>query len=176
MRAKAGADDGRQAVLPADDGRVRHHPADVGYGGSDAAEDGRPTGGGDGADQHFAGLDLFQFGGVDTDCIPWGNGVADYSTGGRAPLDERALSEAAGICGGVALDWNGNTVLDLSPVAVDLNGDGTRSVLTDHDDWDSIVFYGPLATADGAPVGPHAEDEPEIITEQPVPPHARQVP
>jgi hypothetical protein len=119
---------------------------------------------------------LFQFGGVDTDCIPWGNGVADYSTGGRAPLDERALSEAAGICGGVALDWNGNTVLDLSPVAVDLNGDGTRSVLTDHDDWDSIVFYGPLATADGAPVGPHAEDEPEIITEQPVPPHARQVP
>jgi hypothetical protein len=118
---------------------------------------------------------LFQFPGVDTDCTPAGNGVADYSSGDRADLDEHALHEADGICGGVALDWNGNSVLDLSPVAVDINGDGSLSVLTDHDDWGNIEFFGPFVTSDGAPVGPRLPDT-EIISEQPVPPHAQQVP
>lgn len=118
----------------------------------------------------------YQFPGVDTGCDAAGDGVAGYSTGGRAALDEGALLEAAGVCGGVALDWNGNTVLDLAPVAVDVNGDSSLTVLTDHDDWGNLELYGAFASPDGAPVAPRDQAEREIITEEPVPPHARQVP
>ena len=78
--------------------------------------------------------------------------------------------EADGICGGVALDWNGNTVLDLTPVAVDVNNfDGILGLLTDHDDW-SAMNLAAINDFDGASPNSHDDhDHPEVISEQPVP-------
>lgn len=104
----------------------------------------------------------YQFPGVDTNCNVAGDGVLDFSAGARASLDENALSEAAGVCGGVALDWNGNSLLDAGTVAVDVNADTTRTVLHDHDDWD-FIWMAAVRDLDGAPAVT------EIITEQPVP-------
>jgi hypothetical protein len=54
-------------------------------------------------------------------------------------------------------------------VVADTNGDGlTNSVHHDHDDW-AAVDLGGLGDNDGARV----LTEPEIITEPPVPAHAR---
>lgn len=78
---------------------------------------------------------IFQFPGVDTNCDVAGNGVLDYSRGVLASLNENALIEANGVCGGVALDWNGNSILDTSPVSVDINGDGAKNTLSDNNDW-----------------------------------------
>jgi hypothetical protein len=108
----------------------------------------------------------YQFPGVDTNCNVAGDGVLDFSAGARASLDENALSEAAGVCGGVALDWNGNGLLDAGTVAVDVNGDTTRTVLHDHDDWD-FMWLPAVRDSDGAPLAT------EVISEQPVPEHAR---
>ncbi len=109
----------------------------------------------------------YQFPGVDTDCNVSGNGVLNFSTGGRIVLVESALNEANGVCGPgtVALDWNGNSVLDAGPVSVDLNGDALLGTLTDWNAWATLNFGG-LNDADGA--APFSE--PEVVTEQPVPP------
>lgn len=109
----------------------------------------------------------YQFPGVDTDCNVAGNGVLNFSTGSRITLVEPSLNEANGVCGAgtVALDWNGNTVLDLSPVSVDVNGDTLLSTLTDWNDWATLSFNG-VNDGDGA----SPLSEPEIVTEQPVPP------
>ena len=58
---------------------------------------------------------------------PAGDGKLDYSTGARPSLDEFALSETAGICNGVDVDWNGNVVIDPGTVAVDMNHEGGGS-------------------------------------------------
>jgi hypothetical protein len=110
----------------------------------------------------------FQFPGIDTNCNGAGDGVLDYSHGTRAALNENALSEAAGICNGVAIDWNGNHLLDAGTVAVDINnGDGLFQVLTDFNDWSALNFTGISDTNGGASlIGP------ELVTEQPVPPSA----
>lgn len=109
----------------------------------------------------------YQFPGVDTGCDVAGDGVLDFSTGARITLLESLLIEANGVCGAgtIALDWNGNAVLDLSPVSADVNFDGLLSTLTDWNDWATLNFSG-VSEADGA--SPFTE--PEIVTEQPVPP------
>ena len=106
----------------------------------------------------------YQWPGVDTDCDVAGNGVLAYSTGSRNTLNELSLLEAAGVCNGVAIDWNANSTIDQAPIARDINnGDGLYSVLGDFNDWDAMNF-GAINDGDGAPVGKR-----ELITEQPVP-------
>jgi hypothetical protein len=110
----------------------------------------------------------FQFPGVDSNCTPSGDGVLDYSRGLRAALDESSLREDVGLCGGVAVDWNLNGLIDPSSVAADINNrDGLLSNLTDHDDWANLSFGG-TAEADGMRVA-----EPVVVTEQRVPLAAR---
>ncbi len=116
----------------------------------------------------------YQFPGVDTNCTVAGDGKLDYSPGGRASLNETALSEPAGICGGVEVDWDGDTIIDSGTVAVDINqSGGSMSVLSDFDDW-SAVRLDRVVDSDGAgvrnPLDPHDQ---LIITEQPVPLSAR---
>ena len=106
----------------------------------------------------------YQFPGVDNDCTVPGNGVLDFSRGVRITLDENDLDEGAGICNGVDVDWNGNTVIETGVVA-DINDlDGLFGVLADSNDWASVSYSG-VGNADGARAA-----EPEVITEQPVPP------
>jgi hypothetical protein len=88
----------------------------------------------------------YQFDGVDTDCTPPGDGLLDYSHGGRLSLDETDLDETAGICGAPPWDWNGDDVLE-DGVATDVNPEaefplalcgGSLTVLHDHDDWGAV--------------------------------------
>lgn len=92
----------------------------------------------------------YQFAGVDAQCT--GNGSAssaNFSSGGRMPLDENAIDERVGVCGSPAVDWNGNGVVE-PVVAFDLNpsynadcGSPMR-VLDDFDDWSNLEFSGVL--------------------------------
>jgi hypothetical protein len=82
----------------------------------------------------------YQFSGVDTDCQLGGDGRLDYSTGGRAALDENALDERLGMCGGVPVDWNFNGAIESS-VQADINaGDGVFEVLRDSNDWGGLIL------------------------------------
>jgi hypothetical protein len=114
----------------------------------------------------------FQFPGIDTGCDGIGDGLLSYSVGTRAALNEFSLLETAGICNDVDKDWNGNGIIDASPVAVDINGDGGGSTLTDYNDWANLVFTG-LLDGDGAAVFDEHDHDRELITEQPVPASAR---
>lgn len=120
----------------------------------------------------------FQFAGIDTDCNAIGNDVPDYSTGERPTLDESALDERAGVCGlaaGVPLDWDNDAQIDSVLVSADINpwregrpdvsGDGTISVLTDHNDWANLWFVS--VSPGGAML--RMEREPVIITERRLP-------
>ncbi len=110
-----------------------------------------------------------QFPGVDDDCVLGRDDMLDYSRGQRAALNENALVEANGVCGGVGIDWNGNSSLDPGTVTVDINGDSYLSTLTDHDDWSNLYFTGVVAGA-GAGTGPsRSPSSTTTITEQPVP-------
>ncbi len=114
----------------------------------------------------------YQFPGVDTDCTPPANGLLDYSRGVRIDLDENALNEFAGICGGPAWDWDGDGLIE-SLVSTDINSSdtsqasncgGTYTLLRDFNDWAAILFTG-LSDGD-RPILP-----PEIITcDNPAPP------
>lgn len=101
----------------------------------------------------------FQFFGVDTDCDGQSDDLLDFSRGLRAPLNENALLETNGVCNGVDIDWNGNSVIDAAAIAQDINGSGTRTTLTDFDDWSNIVL-GAVKDGDGAPLGPT-----QVVTE-----------
>lgn len=110
----------------------------------------------------------YQFDGIDTDCKPGGDGVMDYSTGARAPLDETHLDETSGICGGVAINWNPvdggvltDTSQDINPYTNFSNPvfwqtqecGGLLTVLTDHDDFAALDLTGlPGAPGGGKPV------------------------
>lgn len=103
----------------------------------------------------------YQFGGVDTDCIPDADGVLDYSNGINPDLNETNLDETQGICGGPSpFDWNQDTDATDVGIAVDINhdwngpgpyppGDGILELLKDHDDW-SNLFYSGILDGDGA--------------------------
>jgi len=64
-----------------------------------------------------------------------------YSEGMAADLDETNLDETVGICDGVGIDWNGNSVMETG-ISANINpDDGTGiSVLDDYDEWHNIVF------------------------------------
>jgi hypothetical protein len=98
----------------------------------------------------------YQFDGVDNNCTPPGNGVLNYSSGTRPPLNESNLDESRGICGsqfGPSVDWNFDGFINFG-VFADINidpsgfGDGFLGVLFDNNDWTSLSLGG-LADADG---------------------------
>lgn len=82
----------------------------------------------------------YQFAGVDADCTPPGDGVLDYSRGANPTLDENDLNERDGICGGVPWDFDLDGTIEENPVTYDVNFDASLSVLSDHDDWSSLVY------------------------------------
>ncbi|MBX3284586.1 MAG: hypothetical protein KF703_04510 [Actinobacteria bacterium] len=104
----------------------------------------------------------YQFPGIDTNCTVPGDGLLSYSVGARASLNENALIETDGICSGVDVDWNANSVIDAAAVSVDINQDGGKSVLSDYNDWANINLAA-VTNAGASPFGP------EVVTEQPVP-------
>ena len=106
---------------------------------------------------------LYQFNGIDTDCKKGGDGVANYSIGVRAPLDEKHLDETVGMCGGVAIDWNTQDGGLLTDTSKDLNVysgaeatstqnqecSGLLTVLVDHDDFGALNLKGLPGGPDG---------------------------
>lgn len=123
---------------------------------------------------------LFQLDGL---MILGSTGHYDYSRFGAdtiGHLDENALSEPAGFgttgpamstygsayaCGtsgsvvldnltAVPVDWNCDTVVDSSPVAHDVNNDGSLDLLTSFDDWANLVYTGGSIAGAGAGVAP----------------------
>jgi hypothetical protein len=116
----------------------------------------------------------YQFYGVDDDCTPVGDGVLDYSHGDNLSLNEDNLDEAAGICGGVAWDWNEDLDVLDSGFAADINRDWSDSmasgdtffeVLSDYDDWSNLNYTG-ITDSDGAGMGSR---ERELVFCQPFP-------
>jgi hypothetical protein len=111
-----------------------------------------------------------QFPGVDVDCDGMVfEGPANYSLGIRNTLDENALDEAVGLCGGVPIDWNGKDGIEPS-VQHDVNSQdayqqwtcgGVLSTLEDYNDWVNIVL-------DTTPVGNEQGNEPPEVQEPPV--------
>lgn len=101
----------------------------------------------------------YQFPGVDIDCdVLADEGPADFSSGNRAVLDENALDERTGVCGGVPFDWNGANGIEPL-VQADINAQaalqpvlcgGVLSVLSDHDDWsNAVIDMTPTGTEQG---------------------------
>ena len=111
----------------------------------------------------------YQFGGVDNNCTPPGDGVLDYSRGVNPLLNENALNETRGICGGPpGWDWNEDGDALDNPVTADINklwtntgsgtGDGLYQILYDYDDWANLYYAG-IHDADGVGVPPVASRE-----------------
>ncbi|HTM19876.1 MAG TPA: hypothetical protein VL172_05190, partial [Kofleriaceae bacterium] len=93
---------------------------------------------------------LYQFGGVDTNCTPPGDGKLDYSRHQHIDLDENHLVESEGICGPgtVPWDWNQNGSFDAAPIVYDVNFDTVYGLLTDSDDWTNLMLdFTPGANA-----------------------------
>jgi hypothetical protein len=91
----------------------------------------------------------YQFAGLDTQCHGSGDGQTDgYSTGTRHQLDENALSEINGMCGGPAIDWNRNGAIDPLYITADINPGNANTCgtdigrITDFDDWGNLTFMG----------------------------------
>ncbi len=110
--------------------------------------------------------------GIDTDCDKESDDVVNYSIGVRAVLDENHLDETIGICGGKAIDWNGDGVLKTD-LAKDINAYGNSiqqvnecggilTSLTDHDDWAAITLLG-LPPGSGEPAAQISSCEPLSI-------------
>ena len=70
--------------------------------------------------------------------------VMSYSNGSGSSLNEAALQEAnnvgRGTTSGAYADWNLNGVLNLNALSIDLNGDGTKTTLTDYNDWGNLLL------------------------------------
>ncbi len=84
----------------------------------------------------------FQFTGVDTNCSDPGDGVLDYSRGGRMTLTETALNEQLGVCVSpvTPFDLNENFILETSIYSQDITQDGIIAELFDYNDWDNLVL------------------------------------
>ena len=70
--------------------------------------------------------------------------ILDFSDGTGADLDENALIESANIGrgsnAGAYADWDLSGTLTAVPISKDLNGDGVKTILKDHNDWANIVL------------------------------------
>lgn len=95
----------------------------------------------------------YTFPGVDIDCDAVGDGVADYSHGILADLNETDLDENIGVCGDVPVDWNQdrrikkhvqrniNCYNNLSAACGDDNGvcdDRLCTIIKDSNDWANV--------------------------------------
>ena len=119
---------------------------------------------------------------VDLDCDDMHDNVFDFSRGSRPPLNENALDETSGVCGGFApIDWNGNGIIDEIPVSVDVNSypgamsacGGDRTTLNDHNDWDNMIFTQTAQNHDNALAPPYLiATHPAQLDRQPT--HPRQ--
>lgn len=112
-------------------------------------------------------------------------GVLDYSAGTLDPFDENAVEETRGLtpaaaaaglmmklaCPGSGVihgpfpaanpeDYDCHDGPTAGVRAIDVNNDGTRQVLTDHDDWDSLVFDGGGALGGASDAGDVAASQP----------------
>ncbi len=115
-----------------------------------------------------------QFPGADNNCNALGDGVLDYSRGLNIPLDENDLDESQGVCGTVAIDWDGSGTIETS-VARNINcstgtsqpcgtatscEDSTCNILQDNDDWADINFNGVIGGDFAAPEVIECQDTP----------------
>ncbi len=85
----------------------------------------------------------FQFTGVDTNCTNPGDGLLDFSHGGRLTLNEQALNEQLGVCASPVTPWdlNKNGVFESSVYSQDITNDGIiADALFDWNDWASLVL------------------------------------
>ena len=84
--------------------------------------------------------------GVDVDCDDLPDGALRYSTGSYPMIDEAAVDEFNGTCGGALIDWNGDNVADVQ-LKQDLNSDydatcgGEYTQLHDFNDWQGINLH-----------------------------------
>lgn len=110
----------------------------------------------------------FQFFGQDTNCDQYGDGPANYSSGSRITLNENSLNESDGVCGNVAIDWNGNGTFQ-NGIQADVNASGNVScggqftVLTDVNDWANLILSslpGSPGNGGGSLGGVHCQDTP----------------
>lgn len=94
--------------------------------------------------------------------------IIDYSDGSGVALDESALLESdnvgRGSSGGAYADWNQNGSLTLTAVSVDVNKDGFRQVLSDHNDWANLVIPFSRYASGGAGVSPMARNRNTMLS------------
>lgn len=70
--------------------------------------------------------------------------IISYSDGMSRALTENNLDEPAGVCNGIANNWNGDADATDAAVARDLNGDGdTADTWRDYCNWCNLDFRGP---------------------------------
>ncbi len=107
---------------------------------------------------NYASIMNYRYDGPDHDCDGISDGLFDFSRGRNAPLVESNLAEGAGICGGVAQDWNGNGSIEAG-VSFDLNAEdpsqaltcgGTITTLRDYDDWSNLNLIGVTSSPNSA--------------------------
>ncbi|WP_394824766.1 lamin tail domain-containing protein [Pendulispora albinea] len=100
----------------------------------------------------------------------------DYSDGSGQSLSENALREGAiigrGRDGNAYGDWNLDGKAASSSYAQDVNLDGSRTAISDHDDWSSLILitgrsYTKPAAAQGSPKNQSARDEPFVMESLP---------
>ena len=108
--------------------------------------------------------------GIDVDCDDLPADALDYSRGDRVLLNENALDEANGVCGGFWVDWNMDGNVTAS-VKKDLNGGfnntsdgGVFAPSTDHDDWGHLAFSGVTSGVAAAASGGR---KPEVCYDDP---------
>jgi hypothetical protein len=122
---------------------------------------------------------------VDGPCDAPADVALEFSSGASAPLDERAVVEAAGLGrpGSAGVDFDGDGDVSATAARLDLNGDGRYQVLRDSDDWSRVRLPFQRAwagqpgadvpdgiAADAAPsLSPVNDDDQRVSDERPPP-------
>jgi hypothetical protein len=83
------------------------------------------------------------------------SGADDVSTYGTLYYYNLTWTEAFAANAAGAIDWNKNSIIDVDPVSVDLNHDGSTTTLTAQNNWENINYsangqIGPLAAVAAA--------------------------
>tara|TARA_R110000868_G_scaffold326513_4_gene587515 strand:+ start:198 stop:2492 length:2295 start_codon:yes stop_codon:yes gene_type:complete len=88
-------------------------------------------------------------------CDPPSQFIINYSDGSGSSLNESALLESnnigRGSTSGAYADWDLNGLKTTTTLSKDLNADGSKTVLTDYDDWSNLVL--PFSRYDQAQFG-----------------------